>query len=238
VSAQASPNAPISRLLGWLVGCALAGWLIVYNAMRLGGKSPAGAAMPSLIIGIAAGVIVFALGVLIIRRLARSGRVLRPEPVEIPSPSALDEGQRTSLKLAWPALGALALVALALGAYLAVDWVTANPDDRGLTTLILAAWNILVGLWIGDEAWRLRRDEADGIEALPLGCGLTAILAAVGFSRDLAPGGQLVLIVLAGIAGALVGMAIWRLQGSRGLPYSAIGTVLVAVLSLILPLVF
>ena len=46
MSAQASPNAPVSRLLGWLVGCALAGWLIVYNAMRLGGKSPAGAAMP------------------------------------------------------------------------------------------------------------------------------------------------------------------------------------------------
>ena len=33
-------------------------------------------------------------------------------------------------------------------------------------------------------------------------------------------------------------MAIWRLQGSRGLPYSAIGTVIVAALALILPLVF
>ncbi len=138
--------------------------------------------------------------------------------------------------LAWPALGALAVVALAVGAYLAVDWF--SSDARPLTTLILAAWNILVGLWIGDEALRLRRDEAEGIESLPLGCGLTAILAAVGLSRDLVSGGQLVLIVLAGVAGVLAGLAIWRLQGARGLPVSAIGTGLVAVLALVLPFVF
>lgn len=238
MSAQAPPRAPLSRLAGWLIACAVAGWLIVYNVMRIEGSSPASAAAPSLIIGVIAGAAVFALGLLIGRRLAKSGRVLRPEPVEIPSPAALDDDQRTALKLAWPALGALALVALGLGAYLGLEWLTANSDTRGITTLILAAWNILVGLWIGDEAIRLRRDEAEGVESLPLGCGLTAILAAVGFSRDLAPGGQLVLIVLGGIAGGLVGYAIWRLQGSRGLPWSAIGTVIVAALALILPLVF
>ena len=236
MSAQAPHRAPLSRLLGWLIGCALVGWLIVYNVMRIDGSSPASAAAPALIIGVIAGAVVFGCGLLISRRLTRSGRVLRPEPVEIPSPSELDEPQRTSLKLAWPALAALAVVALAVGAYLGVDWFTS--DSRGLTTLILAAWNILVGLWIGDEALRLRRDEAEGIESLPLGCGLTAVLAAVGFSRDLVPGGQLVLIVLGGIAGGLAGLAIWRLQGSRGLPWSGIGTVVVAVVSLVLPLVF
>jgi hypothetical protein len=238
VSTEVSPRPPLSRLLGWLVGCAVVGWLVVYNVLRIDGSSPAAAAAPALVIGIIAGAVVFGAGLLLVRRLARSGRVLRPEPVEIPSPSEMDDEQRRIVRLAWPALGALAVVALAVGAYLGVDWFTASADDRGLTTLILAAWNILVGLWIGDEALRMRRDEAEGVESLPLGCGLTAILAAVGFSRDLAPGGQLALIVLAGIAGGLAGLAIWRLQGSRGFPLSAVGTVLVAVLSLVLPLVF
>jgi len=238
VSAEVSQRAPLSRLLGWLVGCAVVGWLIVYNVMRIDGSSPAAAAAPALIIGVIAGALVFGAGLLLVRRLARSGRVLHPEPVEIPSPSEMDDEQRRIVRLAWPALGALAAVALAVGAYLGVEWFTASADDRGLTTLILAAWNILVGLWIGDEALRMRRDEAEGVESLPLGCGLTAILAAVGFSRDLAPGGQLTLIVLAGIAGGLAGLAIWRLQGSRGVPVSAAGTVLVAVLSLVLPLLF
>lgn len=238
MSTEVSPRPPLSRLLGWLVGCAVVGWLVVYNVMRIDGSSPAAAAAPALVIGIIAGAVVFGAGLLLVRRLARSGRVLRPEPVEIPSPSEMDDEQRRIVRLAWPALGALAAVALAVGAYLGVDWFTASADDRGLTTLILAAWNILVGLWIGDEALRMRRDEAEGVESLPLGCGLTAILAAVGFSRDLAPGGQLTLIVLAGVAGGLAGLAIWRLQGSRGFPLSAVGTVLVAVLSLVLPLVF
>ena len=238
MNSEVPGRAPLSRLAGWLVGCAVGGWLIVYNLMRIDGSSPASAAAPALVIGIIAGVVVFAIGLLVGRWMARSGRVLRPEPVEIPSPSELDDEQRRTLTWAWPALGALAVVALLVGAYLAVDWLGTDPGDRGITTLILAAWNILVGLWIGDEAIRLRRDEAEGIESLPLGCGLTAILAAVGFSRDLVPTGQLTLIVLAGVAGGLAGYAIWRLQGSRGVPISAIGTVLVAVLSLVLPLVF
>lgn len=238
MSAELSQRTPLPRLAGWLIACALVGWLVVYNVMRIDGSSPASAAAPALIIGVILGAVVFAAGLLVLRRLTRSGRVLRPEPTEIPSASEMDDVQRRSLTLAWPALGALAVVALAVGAYLGADWFTSDPGDRALTTLILAAWNILVGLWIGDEALRLRRDEAEGIESLPLGCGLTAILAAVGFSRDLVTGGQLVLIVLAGVAGVLAGLAIWRLQGSRGLPVSAAGTALVAVLALVLPFVF
>jgi hypothetical protein len=236
VSAELSQRPPLPRLLGWLVACALVGWLVVYNVMRIDGSSPASAAAPALLIGVIAGAVVFGAGLLVLRRLSRSGRVLRPELAEIPSPAEMDDAQRRSVTLAWPALGALAVVALAVGAYLAVDWF--SSDARPLTTLILAAWNILVGLWIGDEALRLRRDEAEGIESLPLGCGLTAILAAVGLSRDLVSGGQLVLIVLAGVAGVLAGLAIWRLQGARGLPVSAVGTGLVAVLALVLPFLF
>ena len=227
---------PASRVLSWLVGCVVVGWLIVYNAMRLSGSTPAEAAWPSLAAGAAAGLVVFGLGLLAVRRLAASGRVVRSGPAAIPAPAEMDETQRDAIRLAWPPLAALALVALAVGAYLAADWFAADAADRPKTTVILAAWNILAGLWLGDEALRLRRGEADGIESIVLGCTLTAVLAGVGYSRDLARPGQVVLIILSGVAGALVGLAVWRLQGARGVPAGAIGVVIVAALSLILPI--
>ena len=227
---------PPSRMLSWLVGCVLAGWVVVYNLMRIGGSNPADAARPALAIGAAAGIVVFALGLLVRRRLAASGRVVRSGPTAIPSPAQMDPAQRDAVRLAWAPLGLMALVALAVGAYLAVDWIAQDTGVRAKTTIILAAWNVLVGLWLGDEALRMRRGEADGIESIVLGCTLTAVLAGVGLSRDLARPGQVALIVLTAIDGALVGLAVWRLQGARGIPAGAIGIVVVAALSLILPL--
>jgi hypothetical protein len=223
-------------MLSWLVGCVVVGWLVVYNAMRVTGSNPSDAALPALAVGAVGGGLVFLGGLVVQRRLAASGRVLSPGPVEIPPPSRMEPAQRDAVALAWPALGALATAALALGAFLAAEWFTADPDERATTTLILAAWNLLAGLWLGDEALRLRRGEADGIESLILGCGLTAVLAGVGLSRDLARPGQMVLIVLAGVAGVLVGLAVWRLRGARGLPVGAAGVALTATLSLLLPL--
>lgn len=228
---------PLSRLLSWLVGCVLVGWLVVYNAMRVTGSNPADAALPSLAIGAVAGAAVFGAGLLLVRRLAAAGRVVSPGAVEIPPPSRLEQPQRDAMTLTWPALGALAAVALVMGAWLAVDWYSDDAGSRATTTLILAAWNLLVGFWLGDEAMRLRRFDPDGIESIALGCGLTAVLAGVGLSRDLASPGQVALIVLAGVAGCLVGIAVWRLRGARGLPLGAIGVLVVAVLSLVLPTV-
>jgi hypothetical protein len=235
VTTAGHPSPP-SRMLSWLVGCVLAGWVVVYNLMRIGGSNPADAARPALAIGAAAGIVVFALGLLVRRRLAASGRVVRSGPTAIPSPAQMDPAQRDAVRLAWAPLGLMALVALAVGAYLAVDWIAQDTGVRAKTTIILAAWNVLVGLWLGDEALRMRRGEADGIESIVLGCTLTAVLAGVGLSRDLARPGQVALIVLTAIAGALVGLAVWRLQGARGIPAGAIGIVVVAALSLILPL--
>ena len=254
-----------SRALSWFVGCVAGGWLIVYNVMRVGGSSPAEAARPALGIGAAGGVVVLALGVLAQRpqaagwpwrgcgaggglvvcprgarargRVGAQGRVVRSGPASIPSPAEMDGGQRDAIRLAWAPLGALALVALAVGAYLAADWFAADAGDRPKTTIILALWNVLAGLWLGDEALRLRRGEPDGIESIVLGCTLTAVLAGVGFSRDLAQPGQVALIVLTAVAGALVAVAVWRLQGARGYPVGAAGAVVVAALSLILPVV-
>lgn len=234
-TAEHHPAPPATRLLSWLAGCVVVGWIVVYNVLRVGGATPSEAAWPSLAAGAVAGAVVFGGALLLRRRLAASGRVLRAGPAPIPSPSELDPAQRDALRLAWPPLAALALVALAVGAYLAVDWLT-DSGVRAKTTIILAAWNALVGLWLGDEALRLRRGEADGIESIVLGCTLTAVLAGVGLSRGLAEAGQVALIVLTAIAGSLIAIAVWRLQGARGVPFAAAGIVIVAALSLILPL--
>ena len=230
------PPTPASRLLSWLVGCVVVAWLVIYNALRIGGSSPSDAAWPSLVAGAVAGAVVFGAGLYARRRLAASGRVVRSGPAGIPSPAEMDQGQRDAVRLAWPPLAALSLVALAVGAYLAVDWLS-DSGVRAKTTIILAAWNVLVGLWLGDEALRLRRNEPDGIESIVLGCTLTAVLAGVGLSRGLAEPGQIALIVLTAVAGGLVSLAVWRLQGARGVPIGAAGVVVVAALSLILPLV-
>lgn len=237
-TSEQHPLPPLSRMLTWLVGCLAVGWLAVYNALRIGGSSPSDAAFPSLAVGGAIGIVAFAIGLLGMRRLAASGRVLRSGPVALPSPAEMDQPQRDALRLAWGPLGALALTALGVGAYLGSNWLADDPGARAKTTAILAAWNVLVGLWLGDEALRLRRTEVEGIESIMLGCTLTAVLAGVGLSRGLAEPGQIALIVLTAIAGALVALAIWRLQGARSVPVGAIGIVVVAALSLILPLVF
>lgn len=225
-----------SRTLSWLLASVAIGWLVVYNAMRLAGSNPADAAWPSLGIGVVVGLLAFGAGTLLVRRRAAAGHPLRRGPMEIPSPSELDEPQLRSVTLAWPALGVLAAAAVVLGVYLGADWLGTDAGDRATTTIILAAWNVLIGLWLGDEALRLRRGEADGVESVVLGCALTAVLAGVGLSRDLAEGAQVVLIVLAGIAGTLCGLVVWRLQGARGLPLAAIAAAVVAALSVVLPL--
>lgn len=235
-TAEHPHGSPISRTLSWLVGCVVVCWLVAYNILRISGSSPSDAAWPALIVGGGAGLAVFALGLLAVRRLAASGRVVRAGPVAIPSPSEMDPAQRDAVRLAWAPLAALALAALGVGAFLAAEWFSDDVGPRAKTTIILAAWNVLVGLWLGDEAVRLRRGEADGIESIGLGCILTAVLAGVGLSRQLAEAGQVVLIALTAVAGALVALAVWRLQGARGLPLGAFAIVVVSALSLILPL--
>lgn len=234
MTTESPPGPPASRMLSWLIGCVLIAWLVAYNLMRIGGDNPSQAALPALGIGVVVGGAVFAAGLLVLRRIHASGRRLRDPPVEIPSPSAMEPAQRDAVRLAWAPLGLLAAVAIAMGVYLAVEWF--GESSRSIGTVLLAGWNLLVGLWLGDEAIRLRRLEAEGIESIVLGCTLTAVLAGVGLSRDLAEPGQIVLIALAGVAGAMVGLAVWRFHGARGLPGGSIGVLAVAVLALVLPL--
>jgi hypothetical protein len=226
-----------SRTLSWLIGSIAVGWLIVYNAMRLAGANPADAAWPSLGIGAVVGLAAYGAGLWFVRRRAAAGHPVGRGPIDIPSPSELDDGQRRLLAVAWPLLGALAAVAVVVGVYLAADWLGTDSGDRATTTIILAAWYVLVGLWLGEETLRLRRGEADGVESIVLGCALTAVLAGLGLSRGLAETAQVVLIVLAGVAGMLCGLVAWRFQGGRGVPLAAIAVVVVAALAVIFPVV-
>ena len=63
------PSPPVSRLLYWLAGCVVVGWLVVYNVLRIDGSSPSEAAWPSLAAGAVAGVAVFGAGLAVRRRL-------------------------------------------------------------------------------------------------------------------------------------------------------------------------
>ena len=226
------------RWLSRLVGAVLIGWLVVYNVMRLAGSSPADAAWPSLAIGAAAALVLVGLGTLAMG-LPGMSRVADPRgTAEIPPPAARDDAQRRAIALAWPALGALAVVAIVVGAYLIGDALGEDTGRPSATVLILTAWNVLAGLWLGDEAIRSRRGEVDGLDSAVLGCILTAVLAAVGLSRNLVEPAQMILIAVAGVAGALTSFAVWRLRGSSGAPVGAGLVAIVAGLCVALPLAF
>lgn len=224
-----------ARLFWWLVGAVAIGWLVVYNLMRLAGRSPAEAAWPALGIGGALGILAYAGLIAVARHQERRGRHFGRRPVEVPAPSAVTPAQHQAMRTASPLLGALAAVALVMGVILLLDWLAEEPGDRAATTLVLAAWNLLAGVWLGDEAYRMRGDVAEGCEAAVLGCVLTAILAGLGLGREVLEAGQVLLIVLAGAAGAACGLVAWRIAGSRGVPAAAAAAVVVAALSLALP---
>lgn len=235
MSAQ-RPEGAASRIGSWLIGAVIVGWALVYNVMRVSGSSPREAAWISLVIGGAAGIAAYAAGHLALRRLGASGRVLHRGPVEVPPPERLSAEQRDAVRLAAGALAALAAAAILIGLALAVSHFTAAPGDGSLATLMLAAWNLLAGVWVGDEALRLHRGDAEGVESVTLGCLLTAVLAGVGLSRSLIEPGQIVLIVLAGLGGAAAALVTWRLAGARGAPVGAIVAIVVAVAAIALPL--
>jgi hypothetical protein len=226
------------RWLSRLVGAVLIGWIVVYNVMRLAGSSPADAAWPSLAIGAAAALVLVGLGTLAMG-LPGMSRLADPRgTAEVPAPTARTDEQRRSVSLAWPALAVLAVIAIVVGADLLIDALGKDDGRPAATVLILTAWNVLAGLWLGDEAIRSRRGEVDGLDSAVLGCILTAVLASVGLSRNLVEPAQVVLIAAAGVAGALTSYAVWRLRGSAGAPVGAALVAIVAGLCIALPLVF
>jgi hypothetical protein len=221
-----------SRVLWWFAACVAGGWLVVYNVLRLGGDAPNAAALPALVVGGSAGIVIFALGLAAVRRLTASGRVILRPAVSVPDADALDQPQRAALRMAAPLLAVAAAVSLVVGLLAGAHWL----DARSASTALLALWFLAFGVWVADEAWRVWRGLPDGLESVVFGCLLTCVLGGVAISRDLVRPGQIVLIVVSGAAAAALAGALWRLTGSRGIPVGIGVAVAVATASLAIPL--
>lgn len=238
------PALPLSRIAGWFAACVLGGWAVVYNILRLGGDDPSGAALPGLIVGGGAGLVVFGAGAFVVHRLHASGRVVLGAPsADPPHPAS-----RSALRLAGIALVAAGVVCVVVAALMAVDWAGIE-GARPKATVLLVVWNVAYGLWIADEAYRLHREDRaagagddlpgsdswQGLDAVWFGALLTCVLAGVAYSRDVLPNAQIVLVAVVGVAAVLVGVALWTLRGRRGLPVAAVVGAVVAVASIVLP---
>ncbi|MFN8122463.1 MAG: hypothetical protein U0237_08545 [Thermoleophilia bacterium] len=223
----------LSQSGSWIVACVVIGWLLVYNALRLAGDTPAEAALPGLLIGGTAGLVVFIAGFVTVRRLVAAGRVVGRRPTVVGG--SFDDQQRDALRIAAIAMLFAGAVALVTAVAEFIDYIGID-GDRPIGTIVLMAWNVIFAAWVADEALRVRRSLVDGIETVYFGCLLTAVLAGVGISRELVEPLQVFLALAAGVAGLTVGMSVWRLGGARGIPVAMLGALAVTVASLALPL--
>jgi hypothetical protein len=228
---------PPSRLVSWFVTSVLCGWVIAYNVLRIGGRSPRGAAWTSLLIGLGIGIGIFAIVVLVWRHYVASGRFRPHHLEEIPPPDRLDSRQRSALEALWPAVAVLAIAALIVGALLTVTWFQ-TEGERSFTRIVLAGWDVLVGVWLALEAVELKRGHGEAVESIALAAILTAVLAGVAFSRGMFDPGQVSLIVVAGVTAALAHFAGWRLLGSRGVPFGILVALVVGACAIAFPIVF
>ncbi len=229
---QRPPAPQLSQMGSWVIASVVVGWLIAYNVLRLGGDTPREAAMPGLIVGGIAGLLVFAAGFVAVRRLHAAGRVIGRRPTVVGG--TFDDDQRDALRVAAVVMLGVAGIALITAIAEAVEWFGIS-GDRPIGTLVLMLWNAVFALWVADEALRVRRSLVDGIETVYFGCLLTVVLASVAISRGVLEPMQVVLALSAGVAALAVGMAVWRLGGGRGVPVAMIGAVVVTVGALALP---
>lgn len=230
-----SPSIPLSRAAGWFVAALAVGWLIVYNVLRLTGGAPAEVALVAAVVGGLIGLVAFVVLMLVIRHHLAHGGQLDHGPPPVPSAAEIPGHTRDLMSATAWVLAALAALAVGMGVFLAASWYQDAPD-RAQTTIILAAWNLLIGVWLADEYVHLRRFEGEGLDSVALGCLVTAVLAAVGLSREMAEVGQIGLIVLGGMGAVLCHLVLWRFT-RRAVPWSALIAGAVAALALVLPLI-
>jgi hypothetical protein len=223
------------HLISWLVIGVVLGWLVVYTALRLGADNPSQAALPALVSGGLAGIVIAALGVAWARRRAAAGRPI-VHRVRITDSSQLSTRDRDLVRLVGPTMLGAAAIAGVVAVLIGAHWLGLH-GARPKSALLMIIWDVVLALWLLDEGLRVRALVLEGIEALYFGCLLTCVLASIGIARNYVAGGQVVLIVAAGIAAAAIGVLTWRLSGARFVPVGAIAAIVVAGLSLIVPLV-
>lgn len=211
---------------------AFIGWVVAYNVIRiLTGDEPDAVFFISLPVGAIAG---GALYLLVIRplmmRFAGQRLALHGEHAE----GELEQPQEDALRLSAWTLVVFGAVAAVMGVLLVIDFLSAASGDRPVTSIVLGAWNIVAALWVADEIARLRVFDVTGLDFGVGMTSLTAIMAALGLARDFFPAGQIVLLVVAAVAGAIVGLASWRLAPARRIPILAPVAIIVPVVALLL----
>lgn len=225
------------RLISWLISAVLVGWVVVYNVMRVAGGTPAGVALTSFVIGAGGGIVVLIIGLIIRRRLINAGRI---HPVdaeaEIPAPGAMDADQRRVINATWPVVAAAAAVELVCGIWMLADWNGTPSMVRATAEVVMAGWFIFAAIWMGWEAKNLRNMDAGGIDSVALGALLTTVLAGVGITRHFATGMQVLTVIVVGLTAVAAYWLVWFLVRRRGVPSMAILAGLIALASLLLPL--
>ncbi|MGB0613194.1 MAG: hypothetical protein ACPGN4_03470, partial [Miltoncostaeaceae bacterium] len=97
-------------------------------------------------------------------------------------------------------------------------------------------WFIFAGLWMAWEAWNLRDSDAGGLDSVALGALLSTVLAGVAVSREFSPVISVVTVVAAGAATVIAYWGVHRLTRDRGVPWMAATAGVIAVASLLIPL--
>ena len=228
---------PVGRLVSWGFSAILIGWVVVYNAMRVAGGTPADVALTSFIIGAIAGLVVLGIGMWLRGRLIDSGRIHPVDPeVEIPGPGQMNAGQLQVMRLVWPATAVAAGVQLLAAVLMFLDWRGTSEFTRATAELIMAAWFIFAAVWMAWEANNLREMDAGGVDSVALGALLSTVLAGVAVAREFSTAIALVTVVVAGVTSVLAYLAVHRLTRDRGIPWMAGTAGVIALASLLIPL--
>ena len=140
------------------------------------------------------------------------------------------------LAVAGSIVAVAAAVQLATGLWMLFDWQGTPALVRATAELIMAIWFIFAALWMGWESRNLRDMDAGGIDSVALGALLTTVLAGVGISRQFVTGMQVITVIVAGVASVVAYWVVWYLVRRRGVPSMAIIAGLIALASLLLPL--
>lgn len=226
---------PPSRLASWLFTSVIIGWAAVYNVLRINGRSPHGAAGVSFLIGLGVGAILFVIAVMVWRKVVSGARYRAAHMNELPPATRLDARQRGALDLLWPAVAVLALLLLVTGGMLVRTWL-ATSGTRSMVRVVIGGWDVLVGAWLVFEAGMLRRHDGEAVESIGTSALLSAVLGGVALSMDMVRPLQGAVVLIATVTATLGYLGGWRLLGSRGIPFAAIGAVLVGAASLAIPL--
>ena len=226
------------RLLSWTLSAILIGWVVVYNAMRVAGGTPAGVALISFIIGAIAGLVILGIGIWVRGRLVASGRIHPVDPeMEIPGPTGMSADQKSLLGITWIAVAISAGVQVVEAVLLFMDWRGTPAETRATAELIMAVWFIFAGIWLAWEANNLRDLDAGGLDSVALGALLSTVLAGVAVSRDFTVVTSFITVVVAGVASVLAYYGVHRLTRGRGTPWMAITAAVIVLASLIIPIV-